>query len=71
MIPAGATHRDEFYGQEMFYKRVTVPYLNTLIDHPTEQWQTVTKWFIFESGKWIDVGHGFSPRRLKLIQLDS
>ena len=67
MIPDGATHKDEFYGREMFYKKVNSLYLNTLIDHPEEQWQMLAKWFVFEHGKWISVGAGFSSRRLKQI----
>ena len=67
MIPEGTTHTAEFYGTILFYKKKLVPYLNSLIDHPQEQWQTLTKWFVFERGSWVDVGSGFSDRRLKPI----
>jgi hypothetical protein len=67
MKPIDATHTTEFYGQVLYYKRVEVPYLNQLIDHPEEQWQKLTKWFVYERSSWLDVGPGFSSRRLTPI----
>ncbi len=67
MIPEGTTHKAEFYGRELFYKRVEVPYLNSVIDHPIHQWQTLVKWYWFDLGKWVDAGAGFSSRNVKPI----
>lgn len=67
MIPEGTTHTSDFYGQTIFYKKTLVPHLIQLIDHPEEQWQMLVKWFVFERDSWVDVGSGFSDRRLKPI----
>lgn len=67
IIPVGTTHIADMWGEPFFYQRVEVPYLNQLIDHPEEQWQKLVKWNVFERGKWVDVGRGFSDRRLRPI----
>jgi hypothetical protein len=64
-LPEGTTHVQSVYAQPItFLKAEPYTYLNTLIDHPEEQWQKLTGWFYHRDGKWITVGSGFSDRKL-------
>ena len=62
-IPTGATHLGDFYGQRRYYQRVDFNHLNQV----SEEWETLTRWNVWECEKWADVGAGFSPRRLQIL----
>ena len=63
-IPQGATHVGEFYGDVAYYKKVEIPHLNQV----SEEWETLIGWKSWATDEWIDVGSGFSPRRLKELE---
>ena len=65
----GATHQAEFYGTVTFYRLTHRLHLNTVIDHPEECWQRLPVWHYWDRGQWVDVGPGFSSRRLQPLQL--
>ena len=62
-IPEGTTHTSEFYGTITYYRRSTYPHLN----HVSEEWETMTRYDYWENGRWVDVGAGFSARRLQPV----
>jgi hypothetical protein len=63
--PEGTTHFAEFYGEVQFYKLTHGLHYNTVIDHPVECWQKTDIWKVFENGKWVCPGAGWSSRRLQ------
>lgn len=66
--PAGTTHVGEFYGRIDYYRLSVGLHYNTVIDHPEECWQRYPLWHVWENGKWVCPGEGFSSRRLQLLQ---
>lgn len=62
-FPKGATHTADFYGQTHYYQRVDYQHLNQV----SEEWQTLTKWNVWDQGSWVGVGKGFSARRLQAL----
>lgn len=64
-IPASATHVSDFYGRTDYYQRVDYKHLNQV----SEEWQTLTRWNVWDRGSWVDAGNGFSSRRLQKIEL--
>lgn len=65
MIPLGATHTSECYGDTSYYKKSLRRHLNQV----SEKWQMLTQWFYWDAAKggWCDVGPGFSTRRLEAL----
>lgn len=61
--PAGTTHYASFYGDTIYYQRRTRKHLNQV----SEEWQTLVSWFYWDAKQWVDVGAGFSSRRLQPI----
>lgn len=66
--PPGCTHFAEFYTDVHFYMRSYGMHYNQVIDHPTECWQRYSIWKVWDHGKWVGAGSGFSDRRLKEIK---
>lgn len=64
-VPNGATHTADFYGQTLYYQQVDSQHMNQV----AEEWQTLTRWNVWERGAWVDVGSGFSSRRLQKLDL--
>jgi hypothetical protein len=62
--PIGTTHTADFYGDTHFYKIVYYPHLNQVY----EEWQTRANVYWWDLGKWVDVGPGFSGRKLKVYE---
>lgn len=58
---AGSTHYADTYGERTYYRRRAVPHLNQV----SEEWQNLVRWEYWEGDEWVDVGSGFSTRRLK------
>lgn len=63
-IPAGATHEADVYGQTNYFQKVDSRHLNQV----SEEWETLTHWNEWANGPWVDVGKGFSSRRLQKIE---
>ncbi len=63
VIPPGATHVGEFYGQTTYYRHTVSQRESFWIDDIIVD----TAWYYWENDQWKDVGSGFSPRRLKSI----
>lgn len=66
-VPAGTSHKAEFYGRTLYYKRITGERINSLIDHPVHQWQDTIRWYCWDLGEWAPVGSGFSDRMLRRV----
>jgi hypothetical protein len=64
-IPEGATHMADFYGKTQYYRRVDCQHLNQV----SEEWQKLTRWDVWEQESWVDVGAGFSSRRLQILDI--
>lgn len=64
LIPKNATHAAETYGKIEYYQQVNYKHLNQV----AEEWQTLTRWNNWVKGVWVDVGEGFSSRRLQRIK---
>lgn len=62
-IPYGCTHTSEFYGETNYYKLATYQRMNQV----SEEWMTMCKWEYWENGRWVDVGTGWSSRRVKKV----
>ncbi len=63
-VPPGATHEQKFYGDDKYYQRVEYGHLNQV----SEEWQMLTRWNVWDNGKWVDVGAWFSNRNLRPIK---
>lgn len=63
ILPEGATHYADTYGEREFYRRRVFKHLNQV----AEEWQDKVRWDYWTADGWEDVGAGFSDRRLKEI----
>lgn len=66
--PTDATHWSEFYGLVEYYHLSEGLHYNTVIDHPVECWQKTDVWKLWENGKWVYPGAGWSSRRCLPIE---
>lgn len=63
--PADATHFAEFYGRTYFYRLTHYQHYNTVM----ECFQKLKIWHLWENGKWVSPGAGWSDRRLQPLQI--